>query len=912
MMILSCCIGMVLMTTQTTAGTGNDNPTLAFNLSGIASWNSAQPFLDLMKTMYPWVASSQEQWGAVRNEELLESGLFDDDGWPTEIPDGLWVQTTFGWTNTSTADAALAEQRSGVYVLDYEGTGTITLSGDATILSEEDGKIVFENTSGNSFSLKIMETDLSGSGDYIRDISIVPQESYDLYQAGATFNPDWIELIGDARQIRFMNWMQTNNSEVTSWDDAPDAAERGFTNIASVEDMVQLANEVGADPWFNMPHLADDDYIRQFATYVRDNLDPSLEIRIEYSNEIWNLAFDQSRWLKDQSIEEWGSDLRFEYYTKMSVNMVQIWNEVFGDEAEDRLVPVLGTQTANAWVTEQMLTASTWAEMEPDAWVNPTTLFDEIAITNYFGGATARVAEMRSELLDVLNDRSVDATDWLFNKLLDPEYQGSIPFTVQSWQAQKDLAEATGLDLVAYEGGQHVQHSFAVQGMSDADLTQLTEFLAGFVRSEEMAELYQVLWDAWTDIADGAFMQFTEASVANKWGSWGLYASLLDENPRADLLEELNEVTEAWWDGAEAGDQYLQGIVVQGTDASEVIVGTAQEDYLTGGRGNDVFIAGAGDDGMNGGDGHDTVRLSGTIGEYALSEHGDGYLLEGTDGTDYLFDIEALEFEVGGIWELADGVFGFADPTLGIEEGSVNTPHTTVAAMMPMRAKPSDLQAQDMVDASEMEQGMQISRINPYSALGQSLGDAVGETYFFAERDATIDINGESIGLSYWSINMDLTDKNGDRITGDAQQTAELLGDLIEGAQTIFGSDHDDAIYIADSGAQVYGGEGNDKLVGSVGDDMISGDDGDDYIVGGSGNNMLIGGLGRDTFVVGNGQDEILDFTAEDRIRFGDFFGGEENVADYAVATDTGLEFRNGDDSFMLVGLGTADLDWIF
>ncbi|OUS21492.1 hypothetical protein A9Q95_06815 [Rhodobacterales bacterium 59_46_T64] len=911
LLVFSCIMEMPIMTTQATAATGNDNPTLAYNLVGISSWNSAEPFLDLMKTMRNWNGGETDDWSAsISHADLAESAAFDDDGWPTEIPEGLYVQTVFSWSPSSNDDPLLAEQRTGTYVLDYEGTGTVELTGNATILSQEDGKIIFRNDTGGTFSVKIIETDPEGTGDYIRDISVVPQEYYDIYEAGATFNPQWINIIDDAREIRFMNWMETNNSDVVTWDDMPTADDRGFSNMASIEDMVALANQIGADPWFNMPHLADNDYIRQFATYVRDNLDPELTIKLEYSNEVWNPAFQQFHWLKDQSIEEWGQGASLEYYTKMAVNMTQIWAEVFGDEAEERIVNVLAPR-GNDWNIERALTAPTWAENEPDAWVDPTTVFDAIAVADYFGGQTVRDADMRNELLQMIEDPTVDATEWLHDKMLDPDYEGSIASNAIQWQEQKALISSYGMDMIAYEGGQHVHHSFSVRDLTAEQSAALTEFMTDFVRSDAMGDLYQHLWDAWSAASDGPMMILTEAGIANKWGSWGTYASLLDENPRAELLEEMNAVTEAWWDGAEAGEHYQQGIVVQGTAESELIVGTAQEDYLTGGGGDDVFVAGAGDDGMNGGDGFDTVRLAGSQGDYSLSHQGDGYLLEGIEGSDYLFSIEALEFEEGGIWEVENGTFGAVD----VQEETTNVTGGSgrdTASLMPMRDKPVDVLAQELIDASDAESGVHVAKINPYSNLGQGLGDEVGNTYFVAARDATIEVNGEDIGISYWSVNMDRTDRNGDTITGDAQQTAELLGDLVQGATTIYGSEYDDAIYVADLGGRVYAGGGNDKLNGGVGSDILSGDDGNDYIVGGAGDDILIGGLGNDTFTVGDGNDVILDFTAGDRLRFGNFFGGEENVADYAVATDSGLEFSNGDDSFMLVGLGTADLDWVF
>lgn len=901
------------MTTQANAATGNDDPTLAYNLVGISSWNSAEPFLDLMKTMRDWTGGETDDWSAtISHSDLAESGAFDDNGWPTEIPDGLYVQTIFAWGPSSNADPLLAEQRTGTYVLDYDGTGTVELTGSVTILSETNGKIVFRNDTGGTFSVKISETDPAGTGDYIRDISVVPQEYYDLYEAGATFNPQWIDIIDDAREIRFMDWMETNNSDVVTWDDMPTAEDRGFSNMASIEDMVALANQIGADPWFNMPHLADDDFIRQFATYVRDNLDPDLTIKIEYSNETWNPAFQQFHFLKDQSTEQWGQGASLDYYTKMAVNMAQIWAEVFGDEAEARIVNVLAPR-GSEWNLDRALTAPTWAEMEPDAWVDPTTVFDAIAVADYFGGKTVRDAEMRADLLAAIEDPDVDATQWYHDKLLDPDYEGSVAYNAIQWQEQSALIKSYGMDMIAYEGGQHVHHSFSVRDLTAEQSVALTEFMIDFVRSPEMADLYQHLWDAWSAASDGPLMILNEAGIASKWGSWGTYASLLDENPRATLLEELNEVTESWWDGSEGGEHYQQGIVVQGDAENNLIIGTAEEDFLSGRGGDDVFIGGAGDDGINGGDGFDTVRVTGTRSEYSLIEKGEGFLLEGPDGTDFLINVEALEFDDGGIWELSGGGFGATAPQEESQNITVQEPDDgRVAALMPTREKPSDVSVQDVIDASQSDTAVHIAKINPFSNLGQALGDAVGSTYFVADREATINVDGQEVGISYWSVNMDRTGRGGDTITGDAQQTAELLGDLMEGATTIFGSDFADTVYAADLGASVYGGAGDDKLNGGAGDDVLSGDEGNDLITGGLGDDVLIGGLGNDTFTVGEGHDVILDFTADDRLRFGNFFSDAGEISDYAEASDAGLVFDNGTDSFTLAGLDATDLDWIF
>jgi hypothetical protein len=41
---------------------------------------------------------------------------------------------------------------------------------------------------------------------------------------------------------------------------------------------VELCNVLGANPWVNMPHAADDGYVTSFANYVKNNLRPDLKV----------------------------------------------------------------------------------------------------------------------------------------------------------------------------------------------------------------------------------------------------------------------------------------------------------------------------------------------------------------------------------------------------------------------------------------------------------------------------------------------------------------------------------------------------------------------------------------------------------------------------------------------------------
>ena len=634
---------------------GLDNPTLSYNLAAPQDFNPGLQFLDLTKMMRPWIGHENPRaWGGMNSEELRAAGHLDSDGWVKSIPPGFdRVGTIWNWSGFR---ETAGNGHAGTYVATYDGEGSIDFRGDARVVSTQPGRIVFENADAGTIILDITQTDPNDTGDYIRNISIVPQEHLDLFASGATFNPDWLELVKDARELRFMNWTGTNNATLSSWDDVTSPQGPFSGRGVAVEDMVKLSNELGVDPWFTMPHLADDTYIRNFALYVRDNLDPALTVRVEYSNEVWNFAFAQTRWLRDQAVAEWGTaDAYIDYHAKKAVETALIWEDVFGGETDrGRLVNVLGTLMVNDWLTNRLLDAPMWRENEPNAYVDPKTVFEEIAVTTYFGVTTISNEELRNKLFSIIQDPNIDAQSWLASQLLDPDYGNSIPQITEFLEEISQIARDNGMRMVGYEGGQHLHHSFAVAGLTEADIKTMNDFMIGFVRSSQMADLYQVLWDVWAKHGDGAFMQFTDIGSPSKWGSWGLRSSLNDETPRSRLLENLNASTQPWWDGAQGGSFRQQGVIVRGTAGDDTLIGTSQEDYLLGGDGYDTFNAGNGNDGINGGEGYDTLVLSGDASDYTLRIDGDGYRVVGPDGSNYTFDVEALVFDNNQIVRLAD------------------------------------------------------------------------------------------------------------------------------------------------------------------------------------------------------------------------------------------------------------------
>lgn len=633
-------------------GIDPEDPILSLGLSSLSDWSTASPFLDRARVMRPFFAFRPGAWESMSPDELAEGGHLGPDGYPLHVPKGMaGIRTIWAWDSPFGA-----EQRAGLYILTYDGTARVQLGGDVTVASTAPNRIVFRSRNGEPFWMDI--TGISPK-DPIRAISLLRAEHVALAKAGAIFDPEWLSLVSQARELRFMNWMNTNHDPVANWDERPRPTDATYMmNGAPVEVMVRLANEAGIDPWFTMPHDADEAFLRSFATYVAENLDPRLKAHVEYSNETWNSLFGQFHWLRDQAIADWGADVAddwpaiFVYHTKKATEAALIWKDVFGAEADARLVTILGTQSGNKWLTDLQLRADAWAEREPQGFTPPAEVFQEVAGTLYFGGSEMADPSLREELAERASRSSSDAINWLYMETAqNRDLPASMPVIIENLADQKAIAAAYGLRFVAYEGGQHSHHSFGIENLSEEDALSFTEILSDFVRSPEMAALYSQIWDAWREIGDGPFMHYTEMGAPNRWGSWGLLSHPGDSTPRSRFLLERASAGGSWWNEG-GGPQYLAGLIANGTEGNDALSGTPEEDYLLGAGGDDTFLASPGNDGINGGPGNDTFNLPGAPSEYVVAPEGQGHRITGPEGSDYLINVEKIGYGDGTFYLL--------------------------------------------------------------------------------------------------------------------------------------------------------------------------------------------------------------------------------------------------------------------
>jgi len=525
---------------------------IAVGLAPVTDWASQMPFLDVMKTARPWLGHLPGRFGGVEYDTLVEAGFIDARGWPTRLPREVGSIGTLILTDLPQAAAPSLEGR---YVLRFKGSGIVEPTGRATNIRYGPGEVRFDYTPGpGSVEIRIQRTN---PDDPVRDITVVREDRQALFDGGAIFNPDFSARMAPFDTLRFMDWMETNNSTQSLWADRPHVSDASWAHKGvPLEVMLALANALGKNIWVNMPHLADDDYVERFAQMVRDGLDPALRVYVEYSNEVWNFQFGQTRWADAQAQVRWGrSDVGTQFYALRAAQVAQIWSaELAGTDG--RLVNVISSQTGWLGLEENILNAPlVVAEGEP----KPLEAFDAYAVTGYFGGILgleARRAEVTGWLDESLaraihgaqglsgaaRQEAIDAAQYDYatalaaQELTDGSVSGQNVDTVSDLATRvfpyhARVAAEAGLELIMYEGGTHI-----VGIGAQVDDARLTAFFQHFNYTPEMGVLYEALLRGWTQAGGRLFNAYADIYVPTKWGSWGTLRHLDDSNPRWDAL----------------------------------------------------------------------------------------------------------------------------------------------------------------------------------------------------------------------------------------------------------------------------------------------------------------------------------------------------------------------------------------
>ena len=107
--------------------------------------------------------------------------------------------------------------------------------------------------------------------------------------------------------------------------------------------MVELANRLGAHPWFTIPHQTDNAYVNAFAQTVQSKLNPALRVYVEHSNEVWNWQFTQAPYADAMGKAMTPPTNYHGYHAFRTREIGNIFKTALGTR---RVVTVLGAQAA--------------------------------------------------------------------------------------------------------------------------------------------------------------------------------------------------------------------------------------------------------------------------------------------------------------------------------------------------------------------------------------------------------------------------------------------------------------------------------------------------------------------------------------------------------------------------------------
>ena len=530
------------------ATSSNASSPLGINLGGIAYYSGEIPFLNLFPNNTGWLTQAAGVWDT--NEEKYLN--LDSNGWPITLKAvGESGSQKFASVavevNTALPATPNGFYPAGQYVVTYQGQGTINYFWDAKLVSRSPGVDIIDVPSPTAAGIliSIAVTDPSNTGNYIRNIQIVQAQYANSLAAGQIFNPVFLASLKNFRVLRFMNWLNINETKLSSWTNRPlpSNAFWGTINGVPIEIAVQLANAVSADPWLNIPVMADSNYVTQMATLVHRTLGSTQSVYIELSNEVWNGVYPQAAYAQSQgqALFPAGAGTPFDYnrnwYGMATAQMCDIWKSVWAADA-GRVICVLAAQAANSYTATASLDCKMWTAGAPCSGHG----IGAVAIAPYFGGSVPSSWTGQSDgglgslfaSLYSQNDPSIPAGGWLKQ--------------ASGWEASYVSALLPyKLPLIAYEGGQNF-----IGDTSPA----LTNLYITANLDPRMGNAYSTYMRDWRANGGGLFVQFNDVFNYSKYGEWGALQSVMETMspmsstpPKWQALQSFITGNSCWWAG---------------------------------------------------------------------------------------------------------------------------------------------------------------------------------------------------------------------------------------------------------------------------------------------------------------------------------------------------------------------------
>lgn len=310
---------------------------------------------------------------------VWDNNLLDANGdFLNPVPAGTeymfrWIASNLGsGTGAAIQKAAGFDYTGEQFRVKWDGVGTCEiglLPGGSVIDTSVPNQVTYTlGTNPGTMQIKFIPTDANNPPRNIR----VYQTRYETnINSGEIFNPDVIALCQSFGILRTMNLQGANNTAICNLTDfaqltpessmawgspySQSAATNGeFGNKGLVHPgiLCKLAQATGCKLHVIIPIKASDDFVTQFATYMRDNC--STVVEYELDNELWNAGYNGAyNYVRSQGVAIWGSgddDRGAKWVGYRLAQIGKIVGDIYGHRSNNK------TRTTGRWLG----IAATW------------------------------------------------------------------------------------------------------------------------------------------------------------------------------------------------------------------------------------------------------------------------------------------------------------------------------------------------------------------------------------------------------------------------------------------------------------------------------------------------------------------------------------------------------------------------
>ena len=393
-------------------GTPPPRGQLLLGLTGPVYFNGFSPFLNWWKTASaPTI--SRSSGGDLSGQQIWDAGGYLDPSTGEIVnpapADLLSISRAFYKSTNSFQVAAGCNYAGEQWTATWDGSadGRVDFTtGGGTQAIITPNRIEF--TTGEDPDRVALVLTLTDRNDPPRNIRIFQNRYLRNVIDSERFNPDWLAEIRQFGVLRFMDWMVTNNLNISDFSQLADEnyfawgqqfygwgqqsawsgrnGQFGPKGSMHPKLICELANQTGCNIHVCIPVRATDAFVRTFAEYFKENTD--VEVTYELSNECWNPGFDQFHYCRSQGSKIWPGDFWgfAKWYGYRAAECMKIIRDVYGDASRWR--GALATQTVDVAKTINALAGvNYWRRrtLAPANSLQVADLFKSLYVTGYFG-----------------------------------------------------------------------------------------------------------------------------------------------------------------------------------------------------------------------------------------------------------------------------------------------------------------------------------------------------------------------------------------------------------------------------------------------------------------------------------------------------------------------------------------------